>query len=191
MRVPEERRTLLFDLIEDAIFMLTPANQAIEEIKAILRKYDLAGTVIVQSPKEAAYLTEISPSWSCARFEEHTEGTMLRIRSKLAEYGGDVAKQKETVEHTLGMLMTLRNQSARMVDGMDSVVAMIADTFPNFAHVEQENTPAMGPFLRQVESIMRHHGLPFDHTEPVWDALHAEGYTPDSAVHAWRTLRGK
>lgn len=170
---------------------LTPANQAIEDIKAILHKYDLAGTVIVQSPGECAFLTEIAPTWSCARFEEHPEGTMLRFRSKLAEYGGDKEKQKTTVEATTGMVMSFRNQAARFVDTMDCVVSMLAAHFPSILHAEQENTPPMGPFLRRVDALMRAASLPFNHTEPVWDALHDQGFTPEEAVEAWKTLRGK
>jgi hypothetical protein len=45
---------------------MTPANQAIEEIKEIVKKYDLAAMVAVSSPDEIAYLKAISPSWSCA-----------------------------------------------------------------------------------------------------------------------------
>lgn len=117
---------------------LTPANQAVEEIKAILRKHDLAGMVFVQSPDEAAYLREITPTWSCTFFKDTPQGLCLRIRSKLADYPSKEA-QKASVEATTGMLMAFLNEAERNVEDLGSVVAMIARHFPDIRHWERHN----------------------------------------------------
>ncbi len=40
---------------------------AMEEIKVVLHKHDIAAVVILSSQTHVEYLHEISPSWSCAR----------------------------------------------------------------------------------------------------------------------------
>jgi len=61
---------------------------AMEEIKAILAKNDIAGMVLLHTPGHGEYFIKVDPTYSCAFIENEK----LRIRSKLAEYGGDRKK---------------------------------------------------------------------------------------------------
>lgn len=116
---------------------LTPPNAAIEEIKAVLAKYDLAGMIVVQSPNESAFLHKIDPSWSCAKFEERPNGTMVRIKAKRAEYPTKEAHQN-TVTATTGMIFSFMNQSARTHEQMTSVAEMLGRHF-DVSHFEKDN----------------------------------------------------
>jgi hypothetical protein len=45
----------------------TKVEAAIEEVKAVLQKHDLAGVVFVASPTNVEYLYHLDPSWTCLR----------------------------------------------------------------------------------------------------------------------------
>ncbi len=78
---------------------------AIEEIKALVRKHDLAAVVFVASPTHTNFLYEVCPSWTCARLEQDNAAELcLRIRSKLVDYPSKDA-QKKDVERTFGMFL--------------------------------------------------------------------------------------
>ena len=67
-------------------------KKATEEIKAILIKYDIAGSIVLHSPGFSEYLNHISPSYSCLKFD----GDNLRIKTK--------GYTKEQVRDTVNMI---------------------------------------------------------------------------------------
>jgi hypothetical protein len=57
------------------------------EIEAVLKKHDLSGVVVLHTPGMAEFFYDIQPSYSCVWLDEAVP--MLRIKSKVADYGGD------------------------------------------------------------------------------------------------------
>lgn len=82
---------------------------AAEEIKAVLRKYDIGANIVLANVGFIEYVRHFEASWSCARMEGPNE---LRIRSKLADYP-DKAAQKLALESTLGMVVEFAAQAER------------------------------------------------------------------------------
>lgn len=61
------------------------------EIEAILKKHDLAGVVVLHTPGMTEFFYDIQPSYSCAWIDEAAQ--IVRVKSKLADYGGNAAAQ--------------------------------------------------------------------------------------------------
>lgn len=53
-------------------------KKAMEEIKSILKKHDIAGSIVLHTPGFSEYLNHIDTSYSCAKMESGG----IRIRSK-------------------------------------------------------------------------------------------------------------
>lgn len=62
---------------------------AMEEIKEVLKKNDIAGFVVLHTPGFTEFLNHIEPSYSCAKPEK--EG--IRFRAKSAELGKEKVNQ--------------------------------------------------------------------------------------------------
>lgn len=45
-------------------------KMAMDEIKATIKKYDIAGVVIIHTPGYSEYLNAVSPSYSCAKINK-------------------------------------------------------------------------------------------------------------------------
>lgn len=59
-------------------------KKAMEEIKSVLKKHDIAGFVVIHTPGFSENLNHITPSYSCAKMV--TEGIQFKIES--AKVGG-------------------------------------------------------------------------------------------------------
>jgi hypothetical protein len=80
-------------------------KKAMEEIKGILHKHDIAATVVLHTPGFSEFLNYISPSYSCCKEEHLPDGGMqVRIVSKLADHNGDREAQREEIASTHNML---------------------------------------------------------------------------------------
>lgn len=65
-------------------------KSAMEEIKAIVKKNDIAAFVVLHDKTQhSEYLNEISPSYSCAEFN----GIELKIKAKSSELGNEKANR--------------------------------------------------------------------------------------------------
>jgi len=97
------------------------------EIKAVLRKHDIAGVMLLQGQKTMEFVREISPSWSCARLVPALDGNgyVVRVRAKREDFP-TAAAQKECIENTLGMLIGFQHQATRDAQDMGSVIARVA-----------------------------------------------------------------
>jgi hypothetical protein len=80
---------------------------AMEEIKEILHKHDIAGAIVIHTPGHSEYMTELSPSYSCAKFE----GEYLRIKAKKSDYK-TIEAWREVVTLTSNMLHHLSEKTA-------------------------------------------------------------------------------
>ena len=81
-------------------------QRAVEEIEAVCRKYDMAGTVYLTSAKGSHfYYGWDTPTWSCLSFENHADGRSgIRIKSK-----SDVPGDREKLEVTCHMLWSTQD----------------------------------------------------------------------------------
>jgi hypothetical protein len=75
-------------------------KRARAEIEAILKAYDIAGHVVLHEPGWGEVFAHLSPSYSCVTGSFPS----VRLRSKLADYGGDADAQKRDLEATVNML---------------------------------------------------------------------------------------
>lgn len=118
----------------------TTPQKAVDEIKEVLEKHDLAAMIIVMDQTDIAFVRRIDPTWSCAWTEE-AEGSdgafTIRIRSKLADYGGDKARQKSEVEATTGMFIAFMQWCGETRENMVQITAMLAKHFPEIMHSEK------------------------------------------------------
>lgn len=100
--------------------------KALDEITAVLKKHDMAGLVLVANPTHVDWRMHISPSWSCARFEEATGGgVMLRVRAKKEDFP-TVADQKLCLERTVGTFVTFQDTMRALEGKLDDVLVMLS-----------------------------------------------------------------
>lgn len=85
-------------------------KEAAAEIKAILKKHDIGGYVTLMSETHAEFVMEITPTWSCAYWEDRDEG-MLRFKAKTKELGKE--KAQKLVEGTCHMIFQMRDLCAQ------------------------------------------------------------------------------
>lgn len=76
-------------------------KKAAEEIKAILKKYDIGATVTLHTPGYSEYINEITPSYSCMKIDK----VGFRIRAKLQEdFKGNKLAWTKKVTDTVNMI---------------------------------------------------------------------------------------
>jgi hypothetical protein len=100
---------------------------AIEEIKAILVKYDIAGSVILNTPDRGTHFSEflchVTPSWSCAFFE----GDRFRVRGRLQEdFNGNKAAQKKKLTDTTGMVRHFKDTNELLAQNFGGMLQLLA-----------------------------------------------------------------
>lgn len=85
-----------------------------EEIKATLRKYDIAASVVLSSPTHLEYLRELQTSWNALAIEQTPEGTLVRFRCRREDYPTEAAWQEAmrlSMGTILGFVDVLRSES--------------------------------------------------------------------------------
>ena len=98
-------------MVEPKMQFSPKLKKAMQEIKDIIRKNDIAALVILHTPGYSEFLAELSPSYSRVKID-NTAGT-LRFKAKLQEdFNGDKAAQKEAVEKTINMLELITEAGA-------------------------------------------------------------------------------
>lgn len=98
-------------------------REAAAEIKAVLRKYDIAGIVNLQGRDTAHYFMEISPTWSCMFFEPGN-GNEVKVCFKAAVKTGG-PEEKERARVTSGMVMGFLDIIAVQEENLGTVAFMI------------------------------------------------------------------
>lgn len=99
---------------------------AAEEIKEILRKYDIAASIALHTPNHGEYLNHILTSYSCAyQYNDET----VRIYSKLKDYKSkeeQVQKQRDTA-NMLKMLADLTALNFAQVSELSEIMDKATD----------------------------------------------------------------
>jgi hypothetical protein len=72
------------------------------EIEAVLKKHDIGGAVVLHTPGMTEWFYDIRPSYSCAWIDD--AASMVRVRSKLADFGGDAEAQRRGQAATANLL---------------------------------------------------------------------------------------
>ncbi len=98
-------------------------KMAMEEIKAILGKHDIAGAVILHAPGFSEFLFSPTPSWSVARLESTG---FLRIKTNPAD---PKEVKKKQVEDTLDMISGMAKSSMEITKGCQAMMEMLKDRF--------------------------------------------------------------
>lgn len=125
---------------------------AMEEIKAILRKHDIAGVVALHTPEiisgvdgasgAGEYLLQLTPTYSAVEWTPDRSGFIIK-GNKFKHYGGDAKIRDKKLRDTLNMLRVL--------------------------------TDLLGPSVLRLIDIN-------EHTDRVWNAQHPGGeHTPHQA----------
>lgn len=102
----EKRRAYSLDAPDQARLKIARA-----EIEAILKKHDLGGVVVLHTPGMAEFFYDMSPSYSCAWIDQDLGA--VRIKSKLADYGGDAEAQRLDQAATAQLVHALAMECGR------------------------------------------------------------------------------
>jgi hypothetical protein len=78
-------------------------KNAMEEVKEILRKYDIAGVVVLHTPGNSEYLNHLTPTYSCA--SQASNGNMVFKSAK--KHFTDEAERINKLRDTSNMLALL------------------------------------------------------------------------------------
>ena len=103
---------------------------AVEEIKEIAERYDVAGAVFLVSPTHSEYFYNL-PSWSVLRFEQdpaNPENVGLRFRT-MGEDFANKASQEAATGATVHMVEHLRGLSAKTFEMFHMIMEMIEEHF--------------------------------------------------------------
>ncbi len=84
-------------------------------LEDVLREADVcAQVVIVGRAGRFEEFAHLDASWCKAWFESDRNGVALRVRSKLTEYAGDLARQRAELEWTAGAVSGMANTCCRL-----------------------------------------------------------------------------
>ncbi len=78
-------------------------KMAAEEIKAIIKKYNIGASIVLHTPGHAEYVNALAPSYSCAT----VNGDSIRFKASKADFDGDVKAMEKKVADTANMLRLL------------------------------------------------------------------------------------
>lgn len=115
-------------------------KEAMAEIRGILRKHDIGAYVTLYSQKASEFAVEITPTWSCAYWENRDAGK-LRFRAKTSEIGQE--KAHKIIEDTCHMIFSMRDLCAKGFIDADHMAKMLQTQ----VHVDHR----LGPLIRHRE----------------------------------------
>lgn len=108
---------------------------AAEEIKSILKKYDIAGIVVLHTPGFSEYLYKINPTYSCA---ELLNGG-IQFKTKSSHYGGDKKERDRVATDTSNMMKLLADTGAQLIVNTIEASKML-DKSLNANHTRGDHT---------------------------------------------------
>lgn len=116
--------------------------EARARIEAILKELDIAGCVFLHNaPGEMEVFTRLDPSYSKLDFRPHAG--VARLRSQVADYGGDLEAQRRDLEATLSMVRGMAELMA--ANGLSLLeLSMQLDAFTGAESTALKNTEGKG-----------------------------------------------
>ena len=85
-------------------------KSAMDEIRAIINRYDIAGSIVLHTPGNSEYGIFIEPSYSCAKFN----GGNISFKAKASDFKGGAAERSEKVEDTCNMMNMLSTTTGQV-----------------------------------------------------------------------------
>lgn len=93
-------------------------REAMEEVKAVLKKYDIAATVVLHTPGYAEYLHALSPSYSYVS----TDAETIRITTKKSD---SLEVKQEKLTNSANMLKILCDTNKMLYRNLERVSYML------------------------------------------------------------------
>lgn len=108
---------------------------AMEKIKAVLKEHDISGVVVLHTPGHAEYTVQITPSYSCAKYDEiNPTLAAIKVRAKLKEdFNGNKDAWTKKVSDTADMFDSLSMITGKI--GLDLMKVM--DGLKHFIDIER------------------------------------------------------
>lgn len=97
-------------------------KEAMVEMMAVMKKHDIGGYIQLVSPTHSEFGLEITPTWSCAHWEDKDNG-ILRFRAKQSELGREEAHN--LIEKTCHLIFQMRDLSALGFSYADKMAKLI------------------------------------------------------------------
>lgn len=106
-------------------------KKAMSEIKEILERHDIGGSIVLHSPGFGETFMKVDPSYSCAFIHEDTDGKQgVRVRTRLQEdYAGDAAKRNKAQEDTVNMFSIMSEQVGKQALNWMEVMKLLEGKF--------------------------------------------------------------
>jgi hypothetical protein len=108
---------------------------AMDDIKDVLKRYDIAGFVVIHTPGFYEYLNYLTPSYSCAKLENGE----FRVRLKEAELPGGSKQAEQMAADTFNMVTLLTDTIAQHAAGYMEFQSMLQEHW-NGSHGDSTHT---------------------------------------------------
>jgi hypothetical protein len=99
---------------------------AIEEIKDVLKKHDIAAVVFLGSQSHTQYLLHINPTWSCASLEGG--GNVLRFRAKRKDFPSAEAHE-QCIADSVGMIFGFKHAMSEQINVLQTIEQVLREHF--------------------------------------------------------------
>lgn len=126
-------------------------RQAMEEIKAVLNKHDIAGVVVLHSPGYGEHYMKLDPSYSSVKMvqvEGNDVGIKLNVDSKTHP---DPKERKKAVTNSVNMVEILYELTDLKTDNLSDISTAIHKAFENKG-TYIENTPGKHTDSREIDN---------------------------------------
>lgn len=105
---------------------------AVEELRAVMKKHDIMGGMVLCTKERAGWSHFMSPSWSCII----EDGEAVRVRSKRGDYESQ-EQQNEHLALSIGGIMGMLNTITQVHENLAKLVAFIS-TKVQINHVQSD-----------------------------------------------------
>ena len=112
---------------------------AMEEIKAILLKHDIAANVVLSSRTHMEFLRHLETTWNALKIEEQGDGFTIRFRCKRADYQTREAWQ-EALRLSVGTMAGFKDALEADTTAMKELLIMCGESM-QIQHVSREEGP--------------------------------------------------
>ena len=102
-------------------------KKVMEQIKQVMRENDVAGFCVIHSPGFSEFLTEITPSYSCAEWTPRQDGIL--IKGKLEPHNGNRKIRDKKLNDTVNMFVHLSDVMGRNTMNMIQVTESAEKTW--------------------------------------------------------------
>lgn len=99
-------------------------KNAVMEIEAVMRKYDIGGTVSLTSQTHGEYLFVLDPTWTIIKQIPEKQGMKLHLRSMRKEFPSEEAQRKAN-ELTAHLIFSQRDIAAHTLRQLGIIEDML------------------------------------------------------------------